>query len=67
MWFCFKQNHWVPRRDENKPKTIEQIHREAKQEELQRHMLSQLNTQQSVKRNRRKFRELSIKLSTVVV
>ncbi|XP_041377348.1 eukaryotic translation initiation factor 4 gamma 1-like [Gigantopelta aegis] len=47
-----RENRWVPRRDENKPKTIKQIHREAKQEEIQRHMISQINAQQPMKRNR---------------
>ncbi|XP_041377954.1 eukaryotic translation initiation factor 4 gamma 1-like [Gigantopelta aegis] len=47
-----RENRWVPRRYENKPKTIEQIHREAKQEEIQRHMISQINVQQPMKRNR---------------
>ena len=30
------QNNWVPRREDNAPKTIEQIHLEAHQEEAQK-------------------------------
>ena len=30
------QNNWVPRREKNNPKTIEQIHREAQEEEQQK-------------------------------
>ncbi|XP_070561587.1 eukaryotic translation initiation factor 4 gamma 3-like isoform X5 [Ptychodera flava] len=34
-------NNWVPRRDENNPKTIEQIHKEAKLEQEQQQLLLQ--------------------------
>lgn len=30
------QNGWIPRHEDNKPKTIEQIHKEAEQEEQQK-------------------------------
>ncbi|XP_072036491.1 LOW QUALITY PROTEIN: eukaryotic translation initiation factor 4 gamma 1-like [Amphiura filiformis] len=34
--------NWIPRRDDNAPKTIAQIHQEAKQEETQKRMESQI-------------------------
>ncbi|XP_077998892.1 eukaryotic translation initiation factor 4 gamma 3-like isoform X2 [Glandiceps talaboti] len=42
-----RQNKWVPRRDENNPKTIEQIHKEAKLEAQQQHLLLQQQPIQS--------------------
>lgn len=30
--FLIFQNNWIPRRDENNPKTIDQIHKEAEKE-----------------------------------
>ncbi|XP_076365221.1 eukaryotic translation initiation factor 4 gamma 3-like isoform X2 [Tachypleus tridentatus] len=36
-----RKNNWVPRRDENNPKTIDQIHKEAKMEAQEQEMLLQ--------------------------
>ena len=41
--FFFKCN-WVPRKDENNPKTIEQIHKEAQQEQQEKLLLLQTVT-----------------------
>ena len=43
LWF---QNHWVPRREDNNPKTIDQIHKEAQQDAQKSMMVEQFNMQQ---------------------
>ena len=35
-----RKNNWVPRRDESAPKTIEQIHKEAEEEKVQKEINS---------------------------
>lgn len=40
------QNGWVPRHEDNKPKTIKQIHKEAEQEEQQKQALLQRASQE---------------------
>ncbi|XP_071121349.1 eukaryotic translation initiation factor 4 gamma 1-like [Mytilus edulis] len=41
-----RMSNWVPRRDKSNPKTIEQIHKEAQQEEQEKQLMVQsLNTQ----------------------
>jgi len=37
----FRQNAWVPRRDTNAPKTIEQIHKDAEDEATQKQITIQ--------------------------
>lgn len=47
LFFDFLQCKWVPRRDENNPKTLDQIHKEAQKEEQERQIfLQQANAQQ---------------------
>ena len=36
-----RQNNWKPRRDDNNPKTIEQIHKEAEEEKVEKAAQSQ--------------------------
>ena len=36
-----KQNRWVPRREDNAPKTIEEIHKEAQEESVQKQIMLQ--------------------------
>ena len=36
VWSCDHQANWVPRRENNNPKKIDQIHQEAKQEEAEK-------------------------------
>ena len=36
VWSCDLQANWVPRRENNDPKKIDQIHQEAKQEEAEK-------------------------------
>ncbi|XP_069119256.1 LOW QUALITY PROTEIN: eukaryotic translation initiation factor 4 gamma 3-like [Argopecten irradians] len=36
-----RMNRWVPRRDENNPKTLDQIHKEAQREDQERQLLAQ--------------------------
>ena len=40
------QNKWVPRRVDNNPKTIDQIHKEVAQEAQEKALLSQQNQMQ---------------------
>lgn len=44
--FIFFQNKWVPRRVDNNPKTIDQIHKEVAKEEQEKALLSQQNQMQ---------------------
>lgn len=39
--FIIYQNKWIPRRDENNPKTIDQIHKEVQLEEQERALMLQ--------------------------
>uniref|UniRef100_A0ACB8GED2 Uncharacterized protein n=1 Tax=Sphaerodactylus townsendi TaxID=933632 RepID=A0ACB8GED2_9SAUR len=48
---CPLQNHWVPRRGDLGPKTIDQIHQEAEMEERQEHIqVQQLMSRQDKRR-----------------
>ena len=42
-----RENHWVPRRDENNPKTIAQIHKEAHEEKVEKAVLAHRLVQES--------------------
>lgn len=56
MCFVFSQNKWVPRRVDNNPKTIDQIHKEVAQENQEKaYLAQQAQLQQKAQRGGRSF------------
>ena len=62
-----RNNGWVPRREDNNPKTIDQIHKEAADEAKKAQLRIQMDKQQDKKMPRGKFANSGVDICRICV
>ena len=62
-----RNNGWVPRREDNNPKTIDQIHKEAADEAKKAQLRIQMDKQQDKKMPRGKFANSGVDIGRICV